>query len=53
MKELTIEEIVFFWSARYKYDHMLHGFTFDEKELAEEKTTETLDHLKSLYGDLL
>ena len=52
MKDLTIDEIVFLWSAMWKYDYKLHGWKIEEHvtaEQAEEKTKE----LKDLYGDLL
>jgi len=52
MKKLTIEEIVFLWSAKYKYDHLLHGFKFEEK-ITDEKANKKLNGLKGLYGDLL
>jgi len=52
MEELTIEEIVFLWSVKYKYDHVLHGFTFEDKEDVESKVAERKE-LKSLYGDLI
>jgi hypothetical protein len=52
MKELTIDEIVFLWSAKYKYDHKLHGFTFKER-ISDEKAHKKLKALQSKYGDLL
>jgi hypothetical protein len=54
MRELTIEEIIYLWSVKYKYDHILHGFEFkeDEKE-TEDITPEKVDHFKNTYGDLL
>lgn len=54
MKELTIEEIVYLWSVKYKYDHVLHGFTFKEdSKMSDEKVNETMNKLKSKYGDLM
>ncbi len=52
MEELTIEEIVFLWGAKYKYDHILHGFTFKEDGEPEEKAQTDPEELKGLYGDL-
>jgi hypothetical protein len=53
MKELTIEEIVYLWSVKYKYDHVLHGFKFKEEKLSDDKANKKLEKLKSMYGDLL
>ncbi len=52
MDELTIEEIVEYWEAKFKYDHVLHGFKFEDK-ISDEKANKKLNSLKSLYGDLL
>ncbi len=52
MQGLTIDEIVFLWSVKYKYDHVLHGFKFEEK-ITDKKADKTLSNLKSLYGDIL
>lgn len=54
MKELTIDEIVFLWSVKYKYDHVLHGFTFKEDtEISGTQAQKTVESLKAKYGDLL
>jgi hypothetical protein len=54
MKDLSIDEIVYLWSVKYKYDHILHGFSFTEDEVeAKELTPDKIDHFKSTYGDLL
>lgn len=54
MKELTIEEIVYLWSVKYKYDCILHGITFKEdSEISDEKSSKTVEDLKAKYGDLL
>lgn len=37
----------------YKYDHILHGFKFEEEQMSSEKANEIHDNLKSMYGDLL
>jgi len=52
MKELAIDEIIYMWSVKYRYDHILHGFTFKD-EISDEKANRTLDDLKEKYGDLL
>ena len=52
MHELTIDEIVFLWSAMWKYDHKLHGWKIEDKVTAE-KAEEKAKELKDLYGDLL
>ena len=52
MKELTIDEIVFLWSAMWKYDHKLHGWKIED-EVTAEKAEEKAKELKDLYGDLL
>lgn len=52
MKELSIEEIIFLWEAKRKYDHVLHGFTFKET-ISDEKAHKKLSALKNMYGDLL
>jgi len=52
MRELTIEEIVFLWSTKYKYDHILHGFKFEEK-ITDEKANNKISKLHNLYGDIL
>ena len=54
MKDLTIEEIVDLWSVKYKYDHVLHGFTFKEDtEISGAQASKTVESLKVKYGDLL
>lgn len=54
MDELTIDEVIYLWSVKYKYDHVLHGFTFKEdSEISGEKVNQTIHDLKSTYGDLL
>ncbi len=56
MEELTIEEIVFLWTAKYKYDHRLHGFKFEgdpESEGESPSSPTPPDNLKETYKDLL
>lgn len=50
---MTIDEVMFFWTAMYKYDHILHGFKFEEEMIETEKANEIHDNLKSLYGDII
>ena len=52
MKELTIDEIVFLWSAMWNYDHVLHGWKVKD-EITAEKAEGKVKDLKALYGDLL
>lgn len=52
MKEMTISEIVFFWNCKYKYDHLLHGFSFKEKEKTNEEAHEIYKNLNALYGSI-
>lgn len=52
MKNLTIDEIVFLWSAKYKYDHILHGFTFEDK-ISDDRAQKKASELNNMYGDLL
>ena len=52
MKDLTIDEIVFLWSAMWKYDHKLHGWKISE-EITAEDAEEKRNGLNNLYGDLL
>ena len=52
MTQLTIDEIVFLWSAMWKYDHILHGWKIED-EITAEEAEEKMESLKSLYGDLL
>jgi len=52
MRQLTIDEIIYLWSAKFKYDHILHGFKFENK-ITDDKANSKLDTLKSKYGDLL
>ena len=50
---MTIDEILYYWTVKYKYDHILHGFKFEEEQMTTDKAHETVDNLKSLYGDIL
>ena len=52
MKQLTIDEIVFLWSAMWKYDYELHGWKIKD-EVTAEAAEEKVKELKSRYGDLL
>ena len=49
---MTIEEVVWFWRAKYIYDHKLHGFKFEDK-ISDEKANKKLKSLKDKYGALL
>lgn len=53
MKQLTIEEIIFLWSAKYKYDYKLHGYSFEDPEISATEAKKKADKLKNLYGDLI
>ena len=44
---------MFFWTTKYRYDHILHGFTFKEDEMKVEEAFMKHDSLKSLYGDII
>lgn len=49
---MSITEIMFFWESMYKYDHILHGFEFEEKQMTSEGAKKKVDDLTKLYGDL-
>jgi hypothetical protein len=57
MKELTIDEIVFLWNCKYKYDHILHGFKFEGEDnklgMSAEQAGNIGASLKQKYGDML